>query len=136
VPALVIGGEHDRVEPVDVLRDNLLPYLADAELIVLPDTGHLIPLEAAESLGDAIAGFVDARRHRAGGASGVSRALPRERRSLRPPHHVSPQLLKQPLVRTAGFGGVEHDAEIAAVDGEDVAVEGDRPEHGVHDRLP
>ena len=61
MPALVIGGEHERVEPVDVLRDNLLPYLADAEFIVLPDTGHLIPLEAAEALGDAIAGFVDAR---------------------------------------------------------------------------
>lgn len=61
VPALVIGGEHDRVEPVEVLRDNLLPYLADAEFIVLPDTGHLIPLEAAEALGDAIAGFVKAR---------------------------------------------------------------------------
>lgn len=58
-PALVIGGEHDRVEPVDVLRTNLLPHLAGAEFVVLRATGHLIPLEAPEALADAIAAFVD-----------------------------------------------------------------------------
>lgn len=61
IPTLVVGGDHDRVEPVDVLRDNLLPYLADAEFVVLPGTGHLIPLEAAEALAAAIAEFVGAR---------------------------------------------------------------------------
>lgn len=59
VPALVIGGEHDHVEPVDVLRDNLLPYLADAEFTVVPGTGHLMPLEAPEALAAAIGAFVD-----------------------------------------------------------------------------
>ncbi|MGN6428563.1 alpha/beta hydrolase [uncultured Leifsonia sp.] len=58
VPALVVGGELDRVEPVEVLRDNLLPYLADATFTVLPGTGHLIPLEAPDALSDAIARFV------------------------------------------------------------------------------
>jgi pimeloyl-ACP methyl ester carboxylesterase len=57
VPALVVAGEHDRVEPVDVLRSHLLPHLGDARLTVLPGTGHLIPLEAPAALADAIAAF-------------------------------------------------------------------------------
>ena len=50
VPALVIAGGNDRVEPEQVLRDNLLPYLAQAELHVIPRTGHLSPLEAPADL--------------------------------------------------------------------------------------
>jgi pimeloyl-ACP methyl ester carboxylesterase len=50
VPAVVVGGEHDRVEPVEVLRANLLPYLAKAELQIIPGSGHLMPLEAPAGL--------------------------------------------------------------------------------------
>jgi pimeloyl-ACP methyl ester carboxylesterase len=50
VPVLVIAGEHDHVEPVEVLRDNLLPYLARADLHVIPSSGHLMPLEAPADL--------------------------------------------------------------------------------------
>lgn len=57
VPALVIAGENDRVEPADVLLDNLVPYLAEADFMVIPGTGHLIPLEAPADLADAIAAF-------------------------------------------------------------------------------
>ena len=57
VPALVIGGRNDRVEPVEVLRDNLMPYLSDATLAVIPNTGHLSPLEAPVELADAVARF-------------------------------------------------------------------------------
>lgn len=57
VPALVIAGEHDRVEPIDVLRRNLIPYLSGAEFTVIPKTGHLIPLEAPDELVDAITAF-------------------------------------------------------------------------------
>ncbi|MEV1026798.1 alpha/beta hydrolase [Streptomyces sp. NPDC050264] len=57
VPALVVAGENDRVEPVDVLRDNLLPYLCEAEFEVIPKAGHLIPLEAPADLVDAIIAF-------------------------------------------------------------------------------
>ncbi|MFG2141097.1 alpha/beta fold hydrolase [Streptomyces sp. NPDC048650] len=58
VPALVVAGEEDRVEPVDVLRDNLVPYLCGADFMVIPNTGHLIPLEAPADLVDAITSFV------------------------------------------------------------------------------
>ena len=50
VPVLVIAGERDQVEPTQVLRDNLLPYLNDADLHVIPGSGHLIPLEAPDEL--------------------------------------------------------------------------------------
>lgn len=62
VPTLIIGGEHDGVEPVDVLRSHLLPYLSDARIEVVAGSGHLIPLEAPEELAGAIAGFVDRLR--------------------------------------------------------------------------
>ncbi|MFF4906285.1 alpha/beta fold hydrolase [Streptomyces sp. NPDC001260] len=60
VPALVIAGENDRVEPVDVLRDNLVPFLSQADFTVIPNTGHLIPLEAPGELVDAITAFAPA----------------------------------------------------------------------------
>lgn len=50
VPVLVIAAEHDYVEPVEVLRDNLLPYLDRADLHVIPRSGHLMPLEAPADL--------------------------------------------------------------------------------------
>lgn len=57
VPTLVVGGDLDQVEPVDVLRDNLLPYVPGARLEVLT-SGHLIPLEAPAALAGLIDGFV------------------------------------------------------------------------------
>ncbi|MFG2682387.1 alpha/beta fold hydrolase [Streptomyces sp. NPDC048392] len=60
VPALVVAGENDKVEPVDVLRDNLVPYLSQAGFTVIPTTGHLIPLEAPADLADAITAFAPA----------------------------------------------------------------------------
>ncbi|MBR7675298.1 alpha/beta fold hydrolase [Streptomyces daliensis] len=60
VPALVVAGENDQVEPVGVLRDNLVPFLSQADFTVIPDTGHLIPLEAPAGLVDAITAFAPA----------------------------------------------------------------------------
>ncbi|MGW7262286.1 alpha/beta fold hydrolase [Streptomyces sp. NPDC054842] len=60
VPALVVAGGNDRVEPVDVLRDNLVPHLSQATLTVIRHTGHLIPLEAPADLVDAITAFAPA----------------------------------------------------------------------------
>ncbi|MGW4435205.1 alpha/beta fold hydrolase [Streptomyces sp. NPDC004596] len=60
VPALVIAGENDQVEPADVLRCNLVPYLSRAHFMVIPRTGHLIPLEVPAELVDAITAFAPA----------------------------------------------------------------------------
>ncbi|MGE9697771.1 MULTISPECIES: alpha/beta fold hydrolase [unclassified Streptomyces] len=60
VPALVIAGELDQVEPVGVLRDNLVPYLSHPDFVVVPRSGHLIPLESPAALFDAITTFAPA----------------------------------------------------------------------------
>jgi hypothetical protein len=40
----------DRVEPPEVLRDNLVPYLGNAGFRVIPRSGHLVPSEAPAEL--------------------------------------------------------------------------------------
>ena len=57
VSTLVIAGENDHVEPVEVLRHNLIPYLSGAKFMVIPSTGHLIPFEAPTELANAISAF-------------------------------------------------------------------------------
>jgi len=57
VPTLVIAGDNDHVEPAQILQQNLIPYLPGAELLVIPSTGHLIPLEAPTELATAISDF-------------------------------------------------------------------------------
>lgn len=61
VPTLVVGGGQDQVEPVGVLESNLVPYVPGARLVVLPSSGHLIPLEAPAELAAAIEAFAPAR---------------------------------------------------------------------------
>ncbi|WP_433178205.1 alpha/beta fold hydrolase [Actinoallomurus sp. CA-150999] len=57
VPVLVLAGEHDRVEPPQVLRDHLLPWIPHARLDVIPGVGHLLPLEAPGAVAAALEGF-------------------------------------------------------------------------------
>ncbi|AQZ60292.1 alpha/beta hydrolase [[Actinomadura] parvosata subsp. kistnae] len=58
VPVLVLAGEKDVVEPPQVLRDHLLPYLPQAAMTVVPGAGHLLPLEAPGAVATALAGFL------------------------------------------------------------------------------
>lgn len=50
VDTTVLASSRDVVEPVDVLREHLLPFISGARLQVLDGPGHLIPLEAPELL--------------------------------------------------------------------------------------
>ncbi|MEC3952669.1 alpha/beta hydrolase [Nocardia sp. CDC153] len=52
VPVLVLAGEHDRVEPPELLAEHLLPYIPTASMRVIPDTGHLSPLENPRALAE------------------------------------------------------------------------------------
>jgi len=58
VPALVLSGSGDKVDPTDTLKTRLLPLLAGAELKVLPGHGHLLPLEAPTEVAGQIAAWL------------------------------------------------------------------------------
>ncbi|NWD69492.1 alpha/beta fold hydrolase [Pseudomonas gingeri] len=59
VPTLVIAGERDRVDPVEVLRAEVLSRIPQATLHELAGTGHLSPLESADEVAGAIQRFVE-----------------------------------------------------------------------------
>jgi uncharacterized protein (TIGR02246 family) len=59
VPILVVGGEKDRVDGVDLLRSAVLPSLPGAAMTIIPDVGHLVPLEAPRELAETLVSFVD-----------------------------------------------------------------------------
>jgi pimeloyl-ACP methyl ester carboxylesterase len=58
VPAVVIAGELDKVDPLAVLQAEVLSRIPQATLRVLPGTGHLSPLESPRELAEVIATFV------------------------------------------------------------------------------
>jgi len=60
VPALVVVGEQDVLSP-PVDAQAMVEALPDAELVVVPDVGHLSPVEAPEIVADAVARFVTSR---------------------------------------------------------------------------
>ena len=53
----MISGEHDRVDPPAVLERELLPRLAQAQLHVLPQVGHLSPYEAPDAVANLVGAF-------------------------------------------------------------------------------
>jgi short-subunit dehydrogenase/pimeloyl-ACP methyl ester carboxylesterase len=57
VPTIVIAGALDRVDSVDLLKAELLSRLPQAELHVLPGTGHLSPLESPREIAQLISDF-------------------------------------------------------------------------------
>lgn len=57
VPAIVISGEYDRVDPPEILQRELLPRLPQAKLHLLPQVGHLSPLEAPDDVAGLLRGF-------------------------------------------------------------------------------
>jgi len=58
VPTIVIAGERDQVDNIATLQKELLPHIPHAAMHVLPDVGHLSPLEAPADVARLIAQFV------------------------------------------------------------------------------
>lgn len=52
VDTVVLAGDRDVVEPVEVLRRHLLPFIPRAHLRIVEASGHLIPLEAPGALAE------------------------------------------------------------------------------------
>jgi pimeloyl-ACP methyl ester carboxylesterase len=60
VPVLVICGEEDTLIPVEAAR-SMTELLANGELVVLPECGHLPPLEVPAEFTSAVTGWLAAR---------------------------------------------------------------------------
>ena len=58
VPTLVLAGENDRVEKIDSLQRALVPNIPTARMTVIPETGHLSPLEVPERIASEIRAFL------------------------------------------------------------------------------
>ena len=58
VPTIVIAGELDKVDPVQVLQAEVLSRIPQGSLHVLPGTGHLSPLESPQGVAETIERFV------------------------------------------------------------------------------
>lgn len=57
VPALVVVGQHDSISPVEEMRDiaNALP---DSHFVVIPDAGHMAPLEEPARFNEALQAYL------------------------------------------------------------------------------
>lgn len=58
VPKLVLAGESDPVDRLETLKSDLLPRIPHAELLVIPQTGHLSPLESHSQIYKGISSFL------------------------------------------------------------------------------
>jgi pimeloyl-ACP methyl ester carboxylesterase len=58
VPSLILAGEKDQIEHLEILEKELLPRIPGAQLKVIPKTGHLSPLEAPSEIAMAISHFL------------------------------------------------------------------------------
>jgi 3-oxoadipate enol-lactonase len=58
VPTLVVAGEQDRQDPVEQHRREVLSRIRGAKLLVIPECGHLVPIDQPAQLADAIRTFV------------------------------------------------------------------------------
>jgi Predicted hydrolases or acyltransferases (alpha/beta hydrolase superfamily) len=58
VPALLIVGEKDEISPPDEMQ-TIADALPHGKLVVIPDAGHMAPLEQPQAVNDAIRQFLD-----------------------------------------------------------------------------
>jgi pimeloyl-ACP methyl ester carboxylesterase len=57
VPALVLTGDKDKMIPM-AHSELIAERLGTAEFVVVPDAGHLVPLEHPEQVTRALAGLI------------------------------------------------------------------------------
>lgn len=64
VPALVLSGTDDVAIPTQVLTSEVMPRLSQGRLVTVAGAGHLLPLEAAADVANAIKAVAQARNSR------------------------------------------------------------------------
>ncbi len=58
VPTLILAGQNDRERPVSAQMADVASRIPGAELVVIPNAGHLLPLEAPGEVANAIRSFL------------------------------------------------------------------------------
>jgi pimeloyl-ACP methyl ester carboxylesterase len=58
VPTLILAGDQDRQDPLEQHRREVLPRIPGANIEVISDSGHLIPVDQPHQLAEAIRAFV------------------------------------------------------------------------------
>lgn len=58
VPTLVLAGDQDRQDQVEQHKRDVLPRIPGAQLQIISDCGHLMPIDQPAKLADAIRAFV------------------------------------------------------------------------------
>jgi len=59
VPTLLLVGDQDRQDPEELQRREVLPLIEGAKLEIVPDCGHLIPVDQPAAMANAITTFVN-----------------------------------------------------------------------------
>jgi len=59
VPTMILVGDQDRQDPKELQLREVLPSIPNAKLEIIPDCGHLIPVDQPLALGEAIAKFLN-----------------------------------------------------------------------------
>jgi pimeloyl-ACP methyl ester carboxylesterase len=60
VPAVILAGQLDRVDPSEVVKAHIIPHYRSAPVHFLPDKGHLLPVEAPREVAAIVAHFASA----------------------------------------------------------------------------
>lgn len=76
VPTLVLVGDQDTLAPVEAARSTATA-IPDAELVTVPGSGHLTPLEAPAAVTAALQQWLDRIRRRADSAPAIEPPTPR-----------------------------------------------------------
>jgi pimeloyl-ACP methyl ester carboxylesterase len=58
VPTLILAGDEDKQDPLEQHRREVLPRIPGANIKVIRDSGHLIPIDQPQQLAEAIRAFV------------------------------------------------------------------------------
>jgi pimeloyl-ACP methyl ester carboxylesterase len=76
IPTLVVAGDRDRLTPPDHARRIVEELPEPAGLIVLPETGHMSPLERPHELCAALASLILATRPAAASSPAAAPSMP------------------------------------------------------------
>jgi pimeloyl-ACP methyl ester carboxylesterase len=57
VPVVIVAGDLDKVDPLDVVNHHIVPHFRKAALHVLPQKGHLLPIEAPVEVAQIVGEF-------------------------------------------------------------------------------